>query len=154
VDVVERSAYDMLVKVCEKLQQSKSLVIIDEAENLSLDMLDSLRQINDWSGAGLLFIGQEAFYTMISRSRKSHEYLADRFKTREKVKNIQLADVERLLASEIPNHKHLAPALLQACDGSTRVLETIVFSLLPFVDQGIPLSESMISEAAVQIRIF
>lgn len=154
VNVVEKSTYDMQVRVCEELQKTKGLVIIDEAENLSLDILDSLRQLNDWSGAGLLFIGQDVFYTMIARARKSHEYLADRFKTRDRVKDIQLADVERLLSTEIPNHRNIAPALLQACEGSTRVLETLIFNLLPLLERGDELDEKMISEAAAQIRVF
>ncbi len=154
VNVVEKSTYDMQVRVCEELQKTKSLLIIDEAENLSLDILDSLRQLNDWSGSGLLFIGQDVFYTMIARARKSHEYLADRFKTRGRVKDIQLSDVERLLTTEITNHKGIAPVLLRACEGSTRVLETLIFNLLPMLERGDELDERMVSEAAAQIRVF
>ena len=154
VNVVEKSTYDMQVRVCEELQKTKSLVIIDEAENLGLDMLDSLRQLNDWASCRLLFIGQDVFYTMIAKARKSHEYLADRFKARDRVKDIQLADVERLLATEIPGHKGIAPVLLQACEGSTRVLETLIFNLLPMLDGGGDLDEQMIRDAAGQIRIF
>ena len=154
VQVVEKSTYDMQVRVCEELQKTKSLVIIDEAENLGLDMLDSLRQLNDWSGAGLLFIGQDVFYTMIARARKTHEYLADRFKVRGRVKDIQLADVERLLSTEVATHSAIAPALLQACEGSARVLETLIFNLLPMIDGGTGLDEAMIREAVDQIRVF
>ncbi|NMW18067.1 MAG: AAA family ATPase [Chlorobiaceae bacterium] len=153
-DVQEKSAYEMLVKICEKLQQAKSLVIIDEAENLSLDLLDAVRQINDWAGAGLLFIGQENFYTMLARARKSHEYLVDRFKLRMRVADLGLTDVQYLVTTEIANLNGHASAFLKACGGSARFLETLTYKLLPRLQGGEVLSDRMIFETAESVRIF
>ena len=153
-DVQEKTAYGMLVKICERLQQAKSLVIIDESENIRLELLDAVRQINDWSGSGLLFIGQENFYTMLARSRKSHEYLVDRFKLRMRVKDLGLQDVERLVSTVFPGLQINATVFLRACEGSARLLETLTYNLLPLVQAGEVLSESLILETAASAKIF
>ncbi len=154
VGVDEKSAYEMLVKVCEKLRRRKSLVIFDEAENIGLDLLDTVRQINDWANAGLLFIGQEAFYDTLAKARPSHEYLVDRFKLRIKVKGIGLADVTMLAQTEMLLQKGFEKALLRACDGSARFLETLVFRLVQMVEEGLELDERLIMKTADAIKIF
>lgn len=154
VGVDEKSAYDMLVKVCEKLRRRKSLVIFDEAENISLDLLDTVRQINDWANAGLLFIGQEAFYDTLARARPSHEYLVDRFKLRMRVKDLGLADVKMLAETELLLQNSLEKALLRACNGSARFLETLVFKLVQMIDDGLELDERLIVKTADAVKIF
>lgn len=154
VGVDEKSAYDMLVKVCEKLRRRKSLVIFDEAENISLDLLDTVRQINDWANAGLLFIGQEAFYDTLARARPSHEYLVDRFKLRMRVKDLGLADVKMLAETELFLQNSLEKALLRACNGSARFLETLVFKLVQMIDDGLELDERLIVKTADAVKIF
>jgi hypothetical protein len=154
LDVSGKSSYDLLVGICEKMRQSKCLVIIDEAEHLSLDILDAVRQINDWSGAGLLFIGQEPFYAMLAKARKSHEYLVDRFKLRMRVSDLGLSDVRMLVSTEITELDGHAAAFLKACGGSARFLETLTYKLLPLVSSGEALSERMILETAEAVKIF
>lgn len=154
VAVDEKSAYEMLVKVCGKLRRRKSLVIFDEAENISLDLLDTVRQINDWANAGLLFIGQEAFYDTLAKARPSHEYLVDRFKLRMRVKDLGLADVKMLAETEMFLQKGLEKTLLRVCDGSARFLETLVFKLVQMVEEGLELDERLIVKTADAVKIF
>jgi hypothetical protein len=154
LDVSAKSSYDLLVGICEKMRQSKSLVIIDEAEHLSLDILDAVRQINDWSGAGILFIGQEPFYTMLAKARKSHEYLVDRFKLRMRVSNLGLSDVKMLVSTELPDLDGHAGAFLKACGGSARFLETLTYKLLSQISAGDELTDRMIFETAESVKIF
>lgn len=154
VDVNEKSSHDSLQKICEKLRAKKSLVIIDESENISLDLLDSVRHINDLSGAGLLFIGQEPFYTMLAKARKSHEYLVDRFKLRMRVSDLGLKDVELLVTTEIPQLNGHASSFMTACGGSARFLETIVYKLLPRIQSGETLSDRIVAETAEAVKIF
>ena len=154
LDAVEKSAYGMLCKICERLQNAKSLVIIDEAENIPLELLDAVRQINDWGGSGLLFIGQENFYTMLARARKSHEYLVDRFKMAMRISDLGLNDVQQLVGTEIPELNGHAGAFLKASGGSARFLETLTYNLLPRVQAGEQLTDRMIFEAAESVKIF
>lgn len=147
------SMYDMMGEICEKLRNRKALVMIDEAENIPIDYLDALRMLNDQAGIGLLFIGQEAFYTMLARSRKSHEYLVDRFRLRMRVADLGIADVEALTRSVL-DVNGLAPTLLKACHGSARFLETLVFHLRDLVAAGEALTERDVVETAEAIKIF
>ena len=152
--VREFTSFGMLEKVCEVLKSKKSLVIIDESENLSLDVLDTVRQINDVSGAGLLFIGLEHFYESLAKSRRTHEYLVDRFKARSRAKGIGLADVRLLAGTVLKDIDGLEKALLAACNGSARFLESLVFKLDDLVKDGVELDEKLILQTADAVRIF
>lgn len=152
--VRESSSFGMLEKVCEVLQSKKSLVIIDESENLSLDVLDSVRQINDQSGAGLLFIGQEPFYELLAKSRRTHEYLVDRFKARSRVKGIGLGDVRLLAGTVLQDIGGIEKALLSASNGSARFLESLVFRLDDLAREGVELDERLVRQTADAVRIF
>jgi DNA transposition AAA+ family ATPase len=154
IDVQEKSSHDSLMKICEKLRNKKSLIIIDESENISLDLLDSVRHINDLCGAGLLFIGQEPFYTMLAKARKAHEYLVDRFKLRMRVSDLGLKDVEMLVSTEITQLNGHTASFLDACGGSARFLETIVYKLLPRIQAGEELSARVVAETAEAVKIF
>ena len=152
--VREFSSFGMLEKVCEKLKSQKSLVIIDESENLSLDVLDTVRQINDQSGAGLLFIGQEPFYELLAKSRRTHEYLVDRFKARSRVTGIGLSDVRLLAGTVLRDIEGIEKVLLAACNGSARFLESLVFKLDDLVREGAELDERLVLQTADAVRIF
>lgn len=154
LEVDAKSSYDLLVGICEKLTKQKSLIIIDEAEHLSLDLLDAVRQINDWSGAGLLFIGQEQFYTMLAKARRSHEYLVDRFKLRMAVRDLVSSDVELLVSTEIPEVNGYVSEFLKACGGSARLLETLTYNLRELVEAGEKLSPRIIHDTAESVKIF
>ena len=152
--VNEFSSFGMLEKVCEVLKSKKSLLIIDESENLSLDVLDSVRQINDQSGAGLLFIGQEPFYELLAKSRRTHEYLVDRFKARSRTTGIGLADVRLLAGTVLTDIEGIEKVLLSACNGSARFLESLVFKLADLAEEGVELDENLVLQTADAVRIF
>lgn len=152
--VSDATSFGILEKVCEALKSRKSLVIIDESENLSLDVLDTVRQINDVSGAGLLFIGQEPFYELLAKSRRTHEYLVDRFKASARAKGIGLADVRLLAGTVLPNIEGVEKVLLTACNGSARFLESLVFKLDDLVREGVELDEKLVLQTADAVRIF
>ncbi len=154
LNAIEKSAYAMQVSICDRVKGARSLIIIDEAENISLEILDAVRQINDWSGCGLLFIGQENFYTMLARARKSHEYLVDRFKIRQRVTDLGLSDVSALVETEIPELNGHARHFLKACGGSARFLETLTYNVLQRIKGGEELSDRMITETAESVKIF
>lgn len=154
VGVHEKTSFAMLDKTCAALRSRKSLVIIDESENLSLDTLDSVRQINDQSRAGLLFIGQEPFYEMLAKAHRTHEYLVGRFKAQDRVTSIGLADVRLLAGAVLPSIEGLDKVLLSACAGSARFLETLVFKLDDQVKAGVELDERLVLQTADAVRIF
>lgn len=59
--------------IVSQIQGSGGLVIVDEAQHLSVTCLDALRGLYDASGVGLVFMGNENVYTQLTGgSRKAH----------------------------------------------------------------------------------
>jgi DNA transposition AAA+ family ATPase len=59
--------------IVSRITGSSGLVIIDEAQHLSVTCLDALRGLYDASGVGLVFMGNENVYTQLTGgSRKAH----------------------------------------------------------------------------------
>ena len=153
LDVQSRSTFGLQKGICDKLQHRKALIMVDEAENIPLDFLDALRVLNDQAGIGILFIGQDRFFTMLAKSRKQHEYLVDRFRLRTRVSDLGISDVQLLAGSEI-SVTGIETALLRACGGSARFLETLVFHLRDIETVGDALTDKVVAETAEAVRIF
>jgi DNA transposition AAA+ family ATPase len=59
--------------VVARVQGSKGLIIVDEAQHLSVTCLDALRGLYDASGVGLVLMGNERVYAQLTGgSRKAH----------------------------------------------------------------------------------
>lgn len=59
--------------IISQIKGSAGLVIIDEAQHLSVTCLDALRGLYDASGIGFVFMGNERIYTQLTGgSRKAH----------------------------------------------------------------------------------
>lgn len=63
-------AFDALVR---RLEGTGGLLVLDEAQCLSLAALDGLRQVHDASGVGLAFVGGEALWNRIAGPRRPAE---------------------------------------------------------------------------------
>ena len=77
---------DVLV---EQLKGSNRLIIIDEADHLSLDALQAVRNINDLAGVGIVLSGNDKIYRQMLAGRRSYEFdqLRTRIVVRKKVIN-------------------------------------------------------------------
>lgn len=77
---------DILV---EQLEGSNRLIIIDEADHLSLDALQAVRNINDLAGVGIVLSGNDKIYRQMLAGRRSYEFdqLRTRIVVRKKVVN-------------------------------------------------------------------
>ena len=77
---------DVLV---EQLKGSNRLIIIDEADHLSLDALQAVRNINDLAGVGIVLSGNDKIYRQMLAGRRSYEFdqLRTRIVVRKKVVN-------------------------------------------------------------------
>lgn len=77
---------DILV---EQLKGSNRLIIIDEADHLSLDALQAVRNINDLAGVGIVLSGNDKIYRQMLAGRRSYEFdqLRTRIVVRKKVVN-------------------------------------------------------------------
>ena len=68
-----RSIADVEDALAERLSGTGGLLIVDEAQCLSLPALDGLRQLHDASGTGLALVGGEALWKRIAGNRASAE---------------------------------------------------------------------------------
>lgn len=73
----------------EQLKGSNRLIIIDEADHLSLDALQAVRNINDLAGVGIVLSGNDKIYRQMLAGRRSYEFdqLRTRIVVRKKVVN-------------------------------------------------------------------
>lgn len=73
----------------DKLTGSNRLIIIDEADHLSLDALQAVRNLNDLAGVGIVLSGNDKIYRQMKAGRRSYEFdqLRTRIVVRKKVVN-------------------------------------------------------------------
>lgn len=93
----------------EQLTGSNRLIIIDEADHLSLDALQAVRNLNDLAGVGIVLSGNDKIYRQMLAGRRSYEFdqLRTRIVVRKKVFNDYTVD----------EMKAIFPGLNQECTG-------------------------------------
>lgn len=100
----------MLMEILvEQLRGSNRLIIIDEADHLSLDALQAVRNINDLAGVGIVLSGNDKIYRQMLAGRRSYEF--DQLRTRIVVRKKVVNDytIEEIAA--------IFPGLSQDCIG-------------------------------------
>lgn len=64
-----------LMKVLvEQLTDTNRLIIIDEADHLSLDALQAIRNLNDLAGVGIVLSGNDKIYRQMLSGKKGYEF--------------------------------------------------------------------------------
>ncbi len=93
----------------EQLSGTNRLIIIDEADHLSLDALQAVRNLNDLAGVGIVFSGNDKIYRQMLSGRRSYEFaqLRTRIIVRKKVFN----------EYTVPEMEAMFPHLNQECIG-------------------------------------
>ena len=73
----------------EQLADTNRLIIVDEADHLSLDALQAVRNLNDEAHVGLVLSGNDKIYRQMLSPRRGYEFdqLRTRFAVRKKVFN-------------------------------------------------------------------
>lgn len=91
--------------ICRRVRESGGLLVIDEAQHLSLQAMDQIRAIHDETGIGLVFMGNEAVYSrMTGGTRAAYlDRIYSRIGKRTKLVRATHGDVDVLLAAwDIP----------------------------------------------------
>ena len=93
----------------EQLTSSNRLIIIDEADHLSFDALQAVRNLNDLAGVGIVLAGNDKIYRQMLAGRRNYEFdqIRTRIGVRQKVTNDY--KVEEMQA--------IFPKLNQECTG-------------------------------------
>lgn len=57
--------------ICDELKQTRGLLIIDEAHDLTADAVDQIRKIHDRAGVGIVLMGNETVYSDMTTGKKA-----------------------------------------------------------------------------------
>ena len=102
----DRGRAELLFERCAaRLGEMRGLLIIDEAEHLSLKALDEVRRLNDseYGGSGVLLTGLPRFFEMVKSRRHDYAYLSDRIRQHHSMRPLQPAEVRKFVAAALPS---------------------------------------------------
>ena len=112
--------------LCEKrLRGSKRLLIVDEAEGISIRSLNLLRRLNDFCGVGIALVGLPGLIGMRD-SRDGYEYLFSRIGMVIQLNAITKIDCENLIRCWLPSYVGLTQEFWCASSGNPRRLSKII----------------------------
>ena len=110
----------------EQLTGTNRLIIIDEADHLSLDALQAVRNLNDLAGVGIVLSGNDKIYRQMLSGRKSYEFdqLRTRIVVRKKVTNEYFPGEMEAIFPGL-NQECIAYLLELACNESLRTAKKL-----------------------------
>ena len=105
----------------EQLSDTNRLIIIDEADHLTLDALQAIRNLNDLAGVGIVLSGNDKIYRQMLSGRRSYEFdqLRTRIIIRKKVFNEYTVEEIKAMFPEL-NQECAGYMLKLACAESLR----------------------------------
>lgn len=92
-------AWRLETELVDRLEGTRGLLVIDEAQHLETRALEGLRGIYDATGVGLALVGNELVYARLTGGRRAAEYaqMFSRIGKRVRLTHPSQADVEALL---------------------------------------------------------
>ncbi len=152
------SIHELLVAVCDKLNKTERVLILDEAEHLSAPVLDVLRNINDRAGIGIVYLGIPRLMNQFQTIRKDYGYIWSRVRVREAISHdraAELADVRVCLESVLAAVSDGVVKAFHAFTGSDiRRLEELFFAALAVSKRsGKDISENLVTAVAQQLKM-
>ena len=141
---------DMFEELCERLNDTGRIIAIDEAEHLTIDSIDAVRRINDFTGCGVVFVGLPKFYNALSRRQHDYAYVYNRTAMPMKLKKNKAADLASMagtmIHAEIPGEVYR-----KVSNGIGRDLRIIMLeSLRVASENGIETSDVMAFSAILE----
>ena len=70
----------LMMKLLQRLNDTHYLIILDEADHLSLDALQAIRNLNDSAGVGIVLSGNDKIYRQMYSGQRGYEF--DQIRTR------------------------------------------------------------------------
>ena len=123
---VTGSIWDMFNNVVGTLKDTSRLVIIDEAENLSIDALNLVRRINDKAHVGIMLLGLPRLYYNMKGYRADYAYLYSRAGFVRQLQLLSLDDVTKIVQSIFPKSNGIANVFYRTSEGNGRKLEKLL----------------------------
>lgn len=120
------SLHKVMEDIIEKLRGSERLIIVDEADLLSLHGLEALRAIHSETRIGVLLCGMPRLVEVLRGCRGQYEQIYSRCETHLRLDDqIDTDDAEEIIKAYLPEAESLAKTFVDAAHGNTRMLANI-----------------------------
>ena len=103
------STNEMFDSIVEKLMDSGRIIIVDEAEYLPVNALETVRRIYDKAHIGVLLCGMERLRANIVGRANDFLQLYSRIYMAVKISGLQPEDTEAIVAEVLPDNAELWP---------------------------------------------
>jgi DNA transposition AAA+ family ATPase len=118
--------WDMFNSVLLTLKDTSRPIVIDEAENLSIDALNLVRRINDKAHVGIVLLGLPRLYYNMKGYRADYAYLYSRAGFVRQLQTLSLEDVTKIVERIFPKSNGISNVYYKACEGNGRKLEKLL----------------------------
>ncbi|HGS4460676.1 TPA: AAA family ATPase [Vibrio metschnikovii] len=138
----------------QRLDKSEGLVIIDEADHLDYPTLEELRILQEETGIGMAFVGNNKVYTQLTGGRRNEDFarLFSRIAKKRGLHKTRQADVRSIAnAWQIMTEKEMS-LMLQISErpGGLRLL-TKTLKLSAMYAQGKTITEALLRKAFAEL---
>ncbi|EKO3777142.1 AAA family ATPase [Vibrio metschnikovii] len=138
----------------QRLDKSEGLVIIDEADHLDYPTLEELRILQEETGIGMAFVGNNKVYTQLTGGRRNEDFarLFSRIAKKRGLHKTRQADVRHIAnAWQIMTEKEMG-LMLQISErpGGLRLL-TKTLKLSAMYAQGKTITEALLRKAFAEL---
>lgn len=116
----------LMQMLVEQLNGTNRLIIVDEADHLSFDALQAVRNLNDLAGVGIVFSGNDKIYRQMFSPQRGYEFdqIRTRIFIRKKVVNSYTLEEGKQLFPGL-NQDAITYLLKVACSDSLRTAKKL-----------------------------
>ncbi|ENM6044689.1 AAA family ATPase [Vibrio parahaemolyticus] len=140
--------------VRNRLRKSEGLVIIDEADHLDYPTLEELRILQEETGVGLVFVGNNKVYTQLTGGRRNEDFarLFSRIAKKRGLHKTRLADVRAIAGAWGVNGDAERSLMIQISErpGGLRLL-TKTLKLAAMYAQNNPITENVLRKSFAEL---
>ncbi|MGL0943390.1 AAA family ATPase [Vibrio vulnificus] len=140
--------------VRNRLRKSEGLVIIDEADHLDYPTLEELRILQEETGVGLVFVGNNKVYTQLTGGRRNEDFarLFSRIAKKRGLHKTRLADVRAIAGAWGVNGDAERSLMIQISErpGGLRLL-TKTLKLAAMYAQSNPITENVLRKSFAEL---
>lgn len=135
VGVLNTGNFDRTFReVIKAIKSSEALICIDEAENVSVQVVDLIRRIHDFTETGMVLIAQPIFLDMLAQRQRDYAYIYNRTGLPIRVKYLTDEEVAKIVNTRYPIG-NLKEVFVKASQGIGRDLKTIFFEALRVAEE-------------------
>lgn len=135
------------------------LLIVDEAEHMTIPMLDELRRLSDdeYGKSGLLLVGLPRFVELVRSRQNDYAYLRNRISQSVRVVNLKAVDTEVMVKKAFPNrvNKEVCDLFYKYSLGNPRRLMKLFTAVYEVANHNnISVINNLLIESAAQMVEF